>query len=87
MGQGTASTSVTWFKLLLTDVGRAWGKHRVQWSDITSTGEGTVAANGAVFMLADGDETEFTRFRAEFTVCDGLVTAYDTHPPPLVPNY
>jgi len=31
---------------------------------------GTVTANGAVLMLADGDETEFTRFRAEFTVRD-----------------
>jgi hypothetical protein len=49
------------FKLLLTDVGRAWGKHRVQWSDITSTGDGTVRANGAVLMLANGAETEFTR--------------------------
>ena len=76
----------TEFKLLLTDVGRAWGKHRVQWSDVTSTGDGTVTANGAVIMLADGAETEFTTFRAEFTVRDGLVTSNDTHPPPLIPN-
>jgi hypothetical protein len=51
------------------------GKHRVQWSEITSTGDGTVTASGAIFTLADGAETECTRFRAEFMVVDGLVTA------------